>query len=346
MMITNVTDKDCSAHVDPFYNVVGLAKMMTLNRSLNAHAMKLLGKTYGKKVPTKGLMHMGRLLTDRNQTIAKDHLLPGIKYAEAALRMTCMICNTKCPSILEYGFVGHMKCIKEKQVNDNDEIDGLMLVDLHHLKKRRKLCGDTYALSKGIPGVFPHSQSLEGYAYAYPVEKAKAVEKAAIRRRRKAEKIVKQAATDRVKAEKDEYHRSIVKSDIEAITGLPSSTFFREKGYDTEDPISYDIRVELQLLLRFETGLQCIDTLRELNKYDFGSKERLSILDSDTGETISYTIAMERAKYCIHRRDIKRKMNVIKASCAQPFMNEEYCKLRQKLLALKGPPGFWNWRLM
>lgn len=341
MMIINVTNKDCSVHVDPFYNVVGLAKMMTLNKTLNAHAMKLLGKTYGKKVPTKGLMHMGRLLTARNQEIAKDNMLPGIKYADAAIRMKCMLCQNKCPSISEYGFVAHSKCIgkKEEKVTGSNT-GGMMISELHHLKKRLKVW-DTYAITEGIPGVFPHSQSLRGYTMAYPVEAAKAAEKAATNRRRKAQRKEKEATTLRIKAEKDERQGDIVKADIEVIFGVPSQTFFREKGYDTEDPMSYDTRKELQFVLRFETGQQCVDTLRELNKRHFSSSVRLSILRSEAGETISYREAMDRTEYCIRSRDIKEKTDFIKETCEQPFQNEEYIRLRGMLLGLKAPPRFW-----
>lgn len=310
MIIANVTNKDCSVRVDPFYNVVGLAKLMTLNKELNVQAMKLLGKTYRIKVPKYGLRHMGRLLTDRNQEIAKAHMIPGIKIAEAALRMECMLCSKNCRGILEYGFVGHSQCVTkfEKKFTSDSEVE---LSDLHHLRKRSSM----FVIRKGIPGVFPRSMSLEGYlssTTAYPTEVARAKENAAIRKEEEAVKLRKKATMKRVNTEKDERQASIVKAGIEAITGRSSQAFFQENGYDVEyvavdsgSPTfggsGYYLE-EFPCVLRFETGQQCIDALNELKKHGFDWSERFYILKSKSGETISYRVVMDRLRERVKRR--------------------------------------------
>ena len=303
-------NKDCSDRVDPFYNVVGLAKVMTLNKELNAQAMKLLGKTYGIKVPRNGLRHIGRLLTDRNQEIAKAHMIPGIKIAEAALRMECMLCKKNCRSILEYGFVGHSQCVTkfEKKFTSDSELE---LADLHHLRKRSSM----FAIRKGIPGVFPRSMSLEGYlssATAYPTEVARAKENAAIRKVEVAVQMRKEATMQRVNAEKDERQARIVKASIEAITGRSSQAFFQENGYDVEyvavdsgfptfGGSGYYLK-EFPCVLRFETGQQCIDALNDLKKHGLDRSDRLYILKSKSGETISYGVVMDRLRERVKRR--------------------------------------------
>ena len=304
MILENVLNKECSVRVDPYYNVVQLAKLMTVNKELNAKAMRLLGKTYRIKVPIYGLKHMGRLLTDRNQEIAKTHMLPGIKIAEAALRMECMLCNKTCRSILEYGFVAHSQCVTEyekKFTGDSEQF----LSDLHHLRKRSSV----YVIREGIPGVFPHSMSLEGYlssATAYPVEVARAKENAASRKEIEAVKERKRATMERVNIEKDERQASIVRADIEAITGKSSQAFFKENGYDVENVV-YDsgfstfgesgyVLDELSCVLRFKTGQQCVDALDELKKRGLGVLERYFMLKSKSGEVISYGEVMNRLK--------------------------------------------------
>lgn len=298
MILENVLNKACSVRVNPFYNVVGLAKLMTVNKELNSKAMRLLGKTYKMKVPSYGLKHMGRLLTDRNQEIAKAHMLPGIKIAEAALRMECMLCNKTCRSILEYGFVAHTQCVTkfEKKFMNDSELD---LSDLHHLKKRSSV----YVIRKGIPGVFPRSMSLEGYlspTTAYPAEVARAKENAAMRKEKKAVEQRKRATAERVNAEKDELQASIVKADIEAITGKSSQAFFQENGYDVERVVQDDVFEgsgyllrEFLSVLRFETGQQCVDALNELKEHGLCSFERYTILKSKSGETISHKGVMK-----------------------------------------------------
>lgn len=310
MILINVTNKDCSVRVDPFYDAVGLAKLMTLNKEINAQAMKQLGKTYCLTVPRKGLMHMGRLLSARNQGIAKKHMLPGTKHAEAALRMECMLCKKKCPSILVYGFVGHSKCIRGKEKNfnewkfskNNSEYNEMWLHDLHHLRKR----AGTHVIEKAIPGVFPHSLSLEGYleerTTAYRVEIVAAKTKAATRKRKLAEKEEREAKSIEVCAKKDEHQANIVKADIETITGMSSQMFFRKNGYDAEDiedcvfrKSGFDLE-ELPCVLRFENGQQCVDALLELNKRSFSKYERLNILRSEAGETISSREVFDRMR--------------------------------------------------
>lgn len=350
-MIANVTNSDCSAHVDPFYNVVGLAKMMTLNKEFNAHAMELLGKTYGKKVPKTGLMHMGRVLTHRNQEIAKKHMLPGIKHAEATLGMKCMLCDKKCPSISEYGFVGHSKCIKKKEKVINGRtsiIEWDMLPYLTSLKKRELYTSGLthYAIKEGIPGVFPHALSLDGYIARHGLEIAQAREKAATKKRIKAEKDEE----IRVKVEKQ---ANIVKADIEAITGIPydmwaekakvidyPSTKRAKTGEETMVYTEQEREIPrffLKFALRCETGQECLDTLEEFKKHPFLLEHMFFILRSNARETIDYREAMAKIKYFVGRKEIDEKIKALKASCATWWNNEEYNSLE----AMKGALKWW-----
>ena len=149
-------------------------------------------------------------------------------------------------------------------------------------------------------------------AAATSAEVARAKERVAIRKEVEAAKLRKKVTMERVNKEKDQRQASIVKADIEAVTGRSSHAFFQENGYDVDYVVvdsciptfggsGYYLR-EFPCVLRFETGQQCVDALNELKKHGFDRSERFDILNSKSGETISYTVVMDRLRDRVKRR--------------------------------------------
>lgn len=221
--------KDCCDIIDTYLNLADFAKMMTVNKEGGKHGMFLLGKAYGKEVPVGGAMHMGRLVPEKMTVPAKMCLLRGVKYAEAVLKKTCMICEKPCSNVLEYGFVGHSKCVKthEGPVHGKKyQISEEMVPHLKNLRMRR-VRTKMHAVKYGIYGVYPQRLSLYGYRECETLDIARARETVATR-----ERVWVQQQVER--EERRQAHALTVRKEIEEITGVPFGRWFASGTYDDD----------------------------------------------------------------------------------------------------------------
>lgn len=254
-MISPTLNENCEQHIWSFCNIVDLSRMMMVSKENNLISMKVIGNTYKNQKATKlaelksrgkgkkrgkftHLMHLGRLISTRNQEIAKKCLLPGVKHSEAVLSMTCMLCNKKCRSVSVYGFVAHFYCIRKKEKDVAGKSTGIPYHDvpyLHGLRKRELYTGGLtrYAIENGIPGVYPYELSLRGYMENNKVEIAQARETVSTMERIRVEEEEKLERTT-----KERQNR--VKAEIETIIGKP----FEEWVSDHKKETSYSVMAE------------------------------------------------------------------------------------------------------
>ena len=315
-------NKDCNDIIDTFYTIsdtiTGVAKMMTLNKEFNKHAKVLLSERYGKKLPKNGVMHMGRMVTKRNHEIAKKCLLPGINHSEALVKMECMLCKKRCPSVSTYGFVAHSQCVKkhEKVINGKTtDIDYKMVRHLPGLRKRELYTGGCtyYAISDGIRGVYPRALSINGYTENNRVEIAVAREIVAREDREKVERevVLEKQITER---------RQKTRSEIEAITGVSfgiwtdnaeetvtrfyKQPYMGERGPDTT-PLKGDYMPAFfwMYALDFKSGQDAMDALAVFKKYPFLEKYIHHILASSKGEVIDTPLACEKMEILIRENN-------------------------------------------
>ena len=291
-----MANKDCDENIQSYINLTGLSKMMTTNKDLNKHSMKLLGVAYKKRTPKTGLMHLGRLISAKTHEASKKFLLPGLKNSEAVLNSTCMLCDKGVTisvnnGVSEFGFMAHNKCLKRKLVILNDKvmntlgvsetipcksrIEEDMIPYLPSLRKRKRTYGDlgTFGvydvIESGIDGVYPHELSWRGYEKSHAIEVCRARLIAGDIRLKFFEKIDKErvARDDVLKLKKDRK-----KAEIEKIVGM---SFDDWKWSFNEDPCGPQKKKQktngicrefYRNALRFNTGQECIQTLEEIER--------------------------------------------------------------------------------
>lgn len=347
-MIVDVINDDCNKVICSYLDISSIAKIMQLNKKYNKGAMGTLVETYKlpfNKITRKGrIMHMGKLLTPRNQGIAKEFLISGEEHSRAVLMMKCMLCGQKCPSISKYGFVAHSKCVKKKEQIVNGRTSPINLDMLPYTEGLRKRVLQSssitqYAIKEEIPGVYPHELSLRGYIDINQKEIQEAREKAELDRQIRMEREER----TRIAMEK---HEEIIKKEIESLTGMSYDEWTWKEGEETYKivtkkykngngyaivpfreggsrlPPGFEIYVT-----RFKTGRECLHILDLFRRYPILCKNMPTILYVNWGQVIDNGLVEKKVMYYLRVESISKKMESIGRIFENPgdrWENEEY----------------------
>ncbi len=289
MLFAGVLNQDLDRLIDGFYPLTALAKIMTLSRGLNGRAMVLVGKSYGKNVPRSKVskkrpkvLHMGMLLTEAQQQMARLHLIKSLEHSLAALSRTCMLCKKRCQTISVYGFVAHAGCARKREVEITSvpsiERDMVAHLDLPPRPSASRL------IKRGIPGVYPHALSLEGFTEKNKVQIARARETAARINRLRVERH------ERVRIWNEE-NGARIKEEVQGLVGVPFSEWLTSSV-----PVWYT-----HLVLRFASGAECLSFLAKVKEFPVLRRDAEWIFPFTPGTSIDASLARERIDSCLER---------------------------------------------